>query len=133
MFNSINASQNCFSERNSNQRSLPQAHRASANAEFLLEYIVAILKTVDIKGSRGQAQEMLVGFLGEKSALFLHELNSWLRSPFEELAVWDRNVRYDWPEGEVATFNRRTREAAMAPSEKRVCSNRRMYERWIPD
>ncbi|KAI9846542.1 MAG: hypothetical protein M1830_007448, partial [Pleopsidium flavum] len=33
------------------------------NAEFLLEYIIAILKTVDIQGSGGQAEEMLRDFL----------------------------------------------------------------------
>ena len=51
--------------------------RRANNAEFLLEYIVAILKTVDIQGSRGQAEEMLKNFLGrENTVLFLHELRS---------------------------------------------------------
>ena len=54
--------------------------RRANNAEFLLEYIVAILKTVDIKGS--QAEDMLQEFLGRDNAcLFLHELKAWLRSP----------------------------------------------------
>ncbi|KAI9755556.1 MAG: hypothetical protein M1815_004870 [Lichina confinis] len=57
--------------------------RRARNAEFLLEYIVAILKTVDIKGSGGQAEDMLQEFLGRENArLFLHELGAWLRSPF---------------------------------------------------
>ncbi|KAG4423215.1 hypothetical protein IFR04_003713 [Cadophora malorum] len=34
--------------------------RRANNAEFLLEYIVAILKTVDIQGSGGQAEDMLI-------------------------------------------------------------------------
>lgn len=69
--------------------------RQASNTEFLLEYIVAILKTVDIKGSGGQAEDMLAEFLGREDArLFLHELNAWLRSPFVNLRDWDRNVQY---------------------------------------
>ena len=66
------------------------------NAEFLLEYIVAILKTVDIKGSGGQAEDMLQEFLGrDTTRLFLHELRAWLRSPYISLEDWDRHVQYD--------------------------------------
>jgi len=69
--------------------------RRANNAEFLLEYIVAILKTVDIKGSGGQAEDMLQEFLGrENTRLFLHELRAWLRSPYLSLEAWDRNVQY---------------------------------------
>jgi hypothetical protein len=69
------------------------------NAEFLLEYIVAILKTVDIQGSAGQALAMLADFLGREHArLFLHELRSWLRSPHASLVAWDREVQYPEPE-----------------------------------
>lgn len=65
------------------------------NAEFLLQYIVAILKTVDIKGSGGQAEDMLQEFLGrENTQLFLHELKAWLRSPYTALEDWDRHVQY---------------------------------------
>ena len=72
--------------------------RRANNAEFLLEYIVAILKTVDIKGSRGQAEELISEFLGkENTSLFLHELQAWLRSPYERLEDWDRAVQYDNP------------------------------------
>ena len=70
--------------------------RRANNAEFLLEYIIAILKTVDIKGSGGQAEDMLQEFLGrEDTRLFLHELRSWLRSPYLSLEAWDRNVQYN--------------------------------------
>ncbi|KAJ5046536.1 uncharacterized protein L3040_003778 [Drepanopeziza brunnea f. sp. 'multigermtubi'] len=69
--------------------------RRANNAEFLLEYIVAILKTVDIQGSEAQAEEMLKDFLGrETTRLFLHELSAWLRSPYTELAAWDAHVQY---------------------------------------
>lgn len=67
----------------------------SGHAEFLLEYIVAILKSVDIKSSTGQAEDMLQEFLGRESArLFLHELEAWLRSPYTALQDWDRKVQY---------------------------------------
>ncbi|KAL5337351.1 hypothetical protein BJX70DRAFT_249375 [Aspergillus crustosus] len=71
-------------------------NRRGNNAEFLLEYIIAILRTVDIKGSAGQAEELLRDFLGRDNAsLFLHELHAWLRSPYVSLEDWDRNVQYD--------------------------------------
>ncbi|RFU26207.1 hypothetical protein B7463_g10139, partial [Scytalidium lignicola] len=70
--------------------------RRGSNAEFLLEYIIAILKTVDIQGSSGQAEDMLQEFLGrENTRLFLHELRAWLRSPYISLHDWDRNVQYN--------------------------------------
>lgn len=70
--------------------------RKGDNAEFLLEYTVAILKTVDVKGS--QAEDMLKEFLGrETTCLFLHELKAWLRSPYASLEDYDRHVQYDTP------------------------------------
>jgi hypothetical protein len=72
------------------------ARQLSSNAEFLLEYVIAILRTMDIKGSRGQAEEMLQEFLGrENTRLFLHELRAWLRSPYTTLEAWDAHVQYD--------------------------------------
>jgi len=71
------------------------ARRRANNVEFLLEYIIAILRTVDIKGSAGQAEDLLQEFIGRANArLFLHELQSWLRSPYVSLRDWDRNVQY---------------------------------------
>ncbi|KAK4447724.1 E3 ubiquitin-protein ligase [Podospora aff. communis PSN243] len=74
----------------------PQAKsRKRDNAEFLLEYIVAVVKTVDLQDSAGQAEDLLSNFLGRDDArLFLHELRNWLRSPCQSLAVWDREVQY---------------------------------------
>lgn len=69
--------------------------RRANNAEFLLEYIIGIMKTVDLKGSGGHAEELLKEFLGRDDAkLFLHELRAWLRSPYVALEDWDRNVQY---------------------------------------
>ncbi|KAI9676907.1 MAG: hypothetical protein M1817_006746 [Caeruleum heppii] len=71
------------------------AVRRANNAEFLLEYIVAILKSVDIQGSGGQAEDMIQDFLGRRDTrLFLHELRAWLRSPHTSLSDWDRAVQY---------------------------------------
>ncbi|KAK1142671.1 hypothetical protein N8T08_007476 [Aspergillus melleus] len=83
--------------------------RRGNNAEFLLEYIIAILRTVDIKGSAGQAEELLRDFLGRDNArLFLHELQAWLRSPFTSLEDWDRNVQYeDTPRSGASSTTRR--------------------------
>ncbi|ELR03428.1 hypothetical protein VC83_07210 [Pseudogymnoascus destructans] len=68
------------------------------NAEFLLEYIIAILKTVDVQGAAGQAEELLREFLGREHArLFLHEVRAWLRSPYGRVEDWDRNVQYAVP------------------------------------
>ena len=96
----------------SNSKSL----RRARNAEFLLEYIVAILKTVDIKGSGGQAEDMLQEFLGRENArLFLHELGAWLRSPYTSLSDWDRAVQYD------EALSKRLMDAA-SPAESRGSS-----------
>ncbi|KAM5430868.1 putative RING-type E3 ubiquitin transferase [Microsporum canis] len=66
------------------------------NPEYLLEYIIALIRTVDMKGSAGQAEELLRDFLGrEYASLFLHELQSWMRSPFETPREWDATIQYD--------------------------------------
>ncbi|KAK3697620.1 hypothetical protein LTR37_017358 [Vermiconidia calcicola] len=65
------------------------------NREFLLEYIVAILKTSELKGASGHAEDLLADYLGRDNArLLLHELEAWLRSPYTALEAWDRHVQY---------------------------------------
>lgn len=73
----------------------------SSNAEFLLSYIISIIRMVDLKASNGHAENLLAEFLGrENSRLFLHELQTWLRSPYTKLDEWDQKVQYDRePEG----------------------------------
>ncbi|KAH9879797.1 hypothetical protein J1614_001821 [Plenodomus biglobosus] len=67
----------------------------SSNAEFLLSYIVSILKMVDVRASNGHAENLLAEFLGRENArLFLHELISWLRSPHKKVEDWDEEVQY---------------------------------------
>ena len=111
------------------------ASRAN-NAEFLLEYIIAILKTVDVKGSQAQAEDMLQEFLGrENTRLFLHELKAWLRSPYTTLGNWDRHVQYDTlgirpayearnSQGQMITRNPQYSTLAKAPNRKRRHTDR---------
>lgn len=74
---------------------IPRAATTSSNAEFLLSYVVSILKTVDIRADHGHAENLLTDFLGRDTAnLFLHELNAWLRSPYTRLKDWDDEVQY---------------------------------------
>ncbi|KIW00399.1 uncharacterized protein PV09_08108 [Verruconis gallopava] len=71
------------------------ATRRVNNAEFLLEYIIAMLKSVDIKDCSGRAEHILGEFLGKSNArLFLHELEAWLRSPYCDVREWDAVVQY---------------------------------------
>lgn len=65
------------------------------NREFLLEYIVAILRTNDLKAADGKAEDLLSDFLGRSNAQqLLHELEAWLRSPYVDLRQWDEAVQY---------------------------------------
>ncbi|KAK4226640.1 E3 ubiquitin-protein ligase [Podospora fimiseda] len=97
------------------RRELQVFTHLSSNREFLLEYIIAILKTVDIQGSTGQAEAMLSDFLLDRdhARLFLHELKSWLRSPARTVELWDREVKYPdvnkkrWDDGEDEEEERR--------------------------
>lgn len=71
------------------------AATTSSNAEFLLSYIVSILKMVELKASNGHAENLLSESLGRDNArLFLHELGSWLRSPYKKVNEWDEEVQY---------------------------------------
>ena len=72
--------------------------RKLSKAGYLLEYIIAILKVIDIQCSTGQAEDLIQEFLGRKyTRLFLHELRAWLRSPFKWLSAWDRAIQYNSP------------------------------------
>ncbi|GAB7352142.1 hypothetical protein MBLNU459_g2632t1 [Dothideomycetes sp. NU459] len=71
---------------------------AASNTEFLIEYILAVLRRIEIKDAAGAAQGLVAEFLGHADAgLFLHELESWLRSPYLRLEDWDRRVQYALP------------------------------------
>ena len=114
--------------------------RRANNAEFLLEYIIAILKTIEIKGSSGQGEQMLADFIGrDNSRLFLHELSSWLRSPYTRLQDWDRHVQYKEKSmqslGDTAP---RSRTASPKPRSQQSSSGfgrstYRFVDRYVPD
>jgi hypothetical protein len=118
--------------------------RLSSNAEFLLTYIISILKTVDIKSSTGNAEDLLQEFLGRENArLFLHELNAWLRSPYTKLEDWDRHVQYaetlpdrfdDQGRGLARTPQRGCQSRAQTPElERRGYRERDRMMRYVPD
>ncbi|KAK6363075.1 hypothetical protein TWF730_000520 [Orbilia blumenaviensis] len=65
------------------------------NREWLVEYIVGILKTVQLKDASGKAEDLIEEFLGrEFASVFLHELDAFLRSPFGRIRDWDRWAKY---------------------------------------
>lgn len=66
-----------------------------SSRDFLLEYIIAVLKTHEPKAAEGHAEDFVAEFLGRDNAkLLLHELDAWLRSPYATLDVWDGHVQY---------------------------------------
>ena len=120
--------------------------RRAKNVEFILEYIIAILKTVEIKGSTGQAVSMLGDFIGQEIArLFLHELSSWLRSPYTRLQDWDCHVQYNESHVSKRTTKRSFGHTAPPSRSKRSedepqrCvpsthrSTYRFVDRYVPD
>jgi hypothetical protein len=83
---------------------------AGANREFLIEYLVAVLKSNDPKGADGHAEELVKEFLGREDArLLLHELDAWLRSPYERLEAWDTHVQYANTREQAAGSSKRER------------------------
>ncbi|KAI1609081.1 hypothetical protein EDD37DRAFT_612382 [Exophiala viscosa] len=117
-----------------NGESAPSSSRATSdrrasNADFLLEYIIAILKSIDLKGSTGQAEELLKDFLGRDNAgLFLHELEAWLRSPYERLKDWDRAVQYAIP----AKVEREISRSGAVCENNEICSPRSERSTTVP-
>jgi len=66
-----------------------------SRAEFVLEYIVGMLKSMEIKGADGAMVRLVGEMLGNEDAgLLCHELEAWLRSPFGRLEDWDASVQY---------------------------------------
>ncbi|CAK3967390.1 ring finger domain [Lecanosticta acicola] len=71
------------------------ANPRGGNRDFLVEYIVAILKTNELRGADGKTEELLKDVLGlENTRQLLHELEAWLRSPYVHLRDWDGHVQY---------------------------------------
>nr|OQO15503.1 hypothetical protein B0A51_16914 [Rachicladosporium sp. CCFEE 5018] len=75
----------------------PQGRLAAQQArrDWLMEYIIAILKVNEVKAADGHAGTLVAEILGQGNAgLLLHELTAWLRSPFDGLEAWDGGVQY---------------------------------------
>ncbi|OTA65970.1 hypothetical protein K449DRAFT_391943 [Hypoxylon sp. EC38] len=107
--------------------------RRANNAEFLLEYVIAILKTVDIQGSQGQAEEMLKDFLGrDNTKLLLHELKNFLRSPWS-LEVWDRKVQYPTPRKRQIEEDEEMEHGRSRSQRRRVGESSSRRKRWTGD
>ncbi|KAI5842564.1 RING finger domain protein [Morchella snyderi] len=63
--------------------------------EYVLEYVTAILKCIDLRGAEGAAEDMIADFVGRRNAqVLVHELYAWVRSPFERLVQFDSFVQY---------------------------------------
>jgi hypothetical protein len=80
------------------RRELQVFEWTSNNAEFILEYIIAVLRIIDLKASTGAAEDILSDFLGRENAkIFCHEIHAFLRSPFTNLAAFDNFAQYERP------------------------------------
>lgn len=83
---------------------------AGVNREFFIEYLVAVLKSNDPKGADGHAEELVKEFLGREDArLLLHELDAWLKSPYERLEAWDSHVQYGTSQERAGENSKRER------------------------
>lgn len=119
---------------NGEPRSEDTRRRRQNNGEFVLEYVIAILKTVDIQS--GHAEELLGDFLGrENTTLFLHELRNFLRSPYS-VESWDRHVQYDdhvHDDGDdVRTRPSPSGSGSAVRSRGQYGAHRRIYDRYRP-
>ncbi|KAI5806261.1 hypothetical protein EDC01DRAFT_141585 [Geopyxis carbonaria] len=96
------------------------------NAEFLIEYVLAILKTMDVRSSTGAAEDMMADFLGRVNAgIFWHECHAFLRSPFVALQSFDAFVQYERPLPTVFDSEGLPVETAVARTRKRRRSEER--------
>lgn len=82
----------------------------NGDREYVLEYVTAILKCIDLRGAEGAAEEMIADFVGRENAqVLVHELYAWVRSPFERLVQFDLFVQYSEVEEEGADDGGRRR------------------------
>ncbi|KAJ6264659.1 hypothetical protein Dda_0808 [Drechslerella dactyloides] len=65
------------------------------NREWLVEYVMAVVKSVALRDAEGRAEELLAEFLGREFAgVFVHELHAFLRSPFSRVRDYDAWAQY---------------------------------------
>ncbi|KAJ8101743.1 hypothetical protein POJ06DRAFT_70045 [Lipomyces tetrasporus] len=89
-----------FNNDSSNGSDHPQTHGVLATSreiEFLTVYISSMLQLIDVQTAKGArtALNILSDYLGSTNAsIFLHELYSFLSSPYKSVAEYDRIVQY---------------------------------------
>ncbi|KAF3907198.1 hypothetical protein ABW21_db0209461 [Orbilia brochopaga] len=67
----------------------------AANREWLVEYVIAVVKTMQLRDAEGRAEELLAEFLGREFAgVFVHELHAFLKSPFVRVRDYDAWAQY---------------------------------------
>ncbi|KAJ3214491.1 hypothetical protein HDU67_001623 [Dinochytrium kinnereticum] len=64
------------------------------DVELVKDYVMIVLEKFEIQSQ--QAVDLLRQFLMENTEHFVHELVSFLRSPFN-VDAWDKAVQYDQP------------------------------------
>lgn len=80
------------------RRELEVFEWTEGNREWLLEYVVAIVKSINLRSAEGSAEELLEEFLGKDYAgVFVHELNAYLKSPFVRVRDYDSWAQYTIP------------------------------------
>ncbi|KAJ9105542.1 hypothetical protein QFC19_003524 [Naganishia cerealis] len=93
------------------------------DVEFLTTYIVSLMKSIDIRSE--PAVRLLADFLDERGSQgrdrrgaehFAHEVYSFLRSPYRDLALYDAIAQYDKPawEPEYSANSDSDSDAALA-------------------
>ncbi|KAJ9096798.1 hypothetical protein QFC21_005069 [Naganishia friedmannii] len=79
---------------------------------FLTTYIISLMKSIDIRSE--PAVRLLADFLDERGSQgrdrrgaehFAHEVYSFLRSPYRDLALYDAIAQYDKPEPERSVYS----------------------------
>ncbi|RDA84978.1 hypothetical protein CP532_3875 [Ophiocordyceps camponoti-leonardi (nom. inval.)] len=69
--------------------------RPTATVERLVGHMIFLLCHFEIRGNDGALEDIVTTYLGRDNArLLLHELHSFLRSPFESPREWDVHVQY---------------------------------------
>jgi hypothetical protein len=97
---------NSTSHRRTSADGLPRPRRQTT-PHYLLPYIMAVLQQIDLRGSAGQAVELISEYLGRSTAvLFCHELYAFLSSGTRSVGEWDEQVQY-WFEEEGELRNGR--------------------------
>ncbi|KAM4064547.1 ring finger domain-containing protein [Hirsutella rhossiliensis] len=72
-----------------------QDRRRATTVERLLGHIIWLLQHFELRGSDGSVEDVVTTHLGrENTRLLLHELHSFLRSPYSALEDWDRVAQY---------------------------------------